>query len=139
VQEAQGSVVNPILVGLAVDECFARNDVTGRTYFLTDGLNSTLALTSASGAFQNQYSYDPYGNVTQSNAAEGFMNPYQYTGREADTAGLYYYRNRYYSPMMGSFINEDPIGFGGGQNSFYAYVGGRSAIRTDASRRSPTR
>jgi RHS repeat-associated protein len=48
--------------------------------------------------------------------------PYQYTGREADTEGLYYYRARYYSPMMGGFISEDPAGFAGGQNSFYAYT-----------------
>jgi RHS repeat-associated protein len=49
--------------------------------------------------------------------------PYQYTGREADTAGLYFCRARYYSPMMGSFISEDPIGFDGGQLSFYGYAG----------------
>ena len=33
VQEAQGSAINPILTGFAVDERYARNDVTGRTYF----------------------------------------------------------------------------------------------------------
>jgi hypothetical protein len=87
-------------VGLGIDERFARNDTTGRTYFLTDALNSTLALTNSSGAIQNTYSYDPYGNASQSGS--GFTNPYQYTGREADTAGLYYYRARYYSPMTGS-------------------------------------
>ena len=37
-------------------------------------------------------------------------------------AGLYYYRVRYYSPVTGRFISEDPIGFGGGIN-VYAYVG----------------
>lgn len=123
-QETQGSTINPILVGVGIDERFARNDVTGRTYFLTDRLNSTVALTDPTGAIQQQYSYDPYGNVTSSNTTMGFTNPYQYTGREADTGGLYYYRARYYSPMMGGFISEDPIGFGGGQNSFYSYVGG---------------
>jgi RHS repeat-associated protein len=122
VQETVGSTVNPILVGLGIDERYARNDVTGRAYFLSDALNSTIALTSSTGAIQNQYSYDPYGNVTASNAT--FTNPDQYTGREADAPGLYYYRARYYSPPMGGFISEDPIGFGGGQLSFYAYVGG---------------
>ncbi|WP_205744421.1 RHS repeat-associated core domain-containing protein [Dyella sp. M7H15-1] len=124
VQETQGSTINPILVGLITDERFARNDVTGRTYFLTDLLNSTIALTDPSGAIKQNYSYDPYGNVTASDTTTGFTNPYQYTGREADSPGLYYYRARYYSPMMGGFISEDPIGFGGGQGSFYAYVGG---------------
>lgn len=53
VQETQGGTINPILVGLHVDERFARNDVTGRTYFLTDLLNSTIALTDATGGSSN--------------------------------------------------------------------------------------
>jgi RHS repeat-associated protein len=129
VQETDGSTVNPILVGLNIDERFARNDVDGRSYFLTDGLGSTLALTSTTGAIQNQYSYDPYGNATQSGS--GFTNPYQYTGREADTAGLYYYRARYYSPMMAGFISEDPARFAGGQLSFYAGFGGDPIMYRD--------
>lgn len=131
VQESQGSAINPILVGLGIDERFARNDVTGRTYFLTDMLNSTVALTDPSGAIRQKYSYDPYGSVTPSDATTGFTNPYQYTGREADSPGLYYYRARYYSPMMSGFISEDPIGFAGGQPSFYAYVGGNPLNRID--------
>lgn len=124
VQEMQGSNVITILAGQGVDERFARSDVIGRTYFLTDALNSTIALTDSTGAIRQQYSYDPYGNVTASDTTTGFTNPYQYTGREADVVGLYYYRARYYRPSVGGFISEDPLGFGGGQGSFYAYVGG---------------
>ncbi|VBR78011.1 YD repeat-containing protein [Burkholderia pseudomallei] len=124
VQEAQDGTVNPILVGLDVDERFARNDVTGRVYFLTDQLNSTIALTDLAGVIKEQYNYDPYGNVTPSDTTTGFTNPYQYTGREADSPGLYYYRARYYSPIMGGFISEDPIAFDSGQLSFYGYVDG---------------
>jgi RHS repeat-associated protein len=133
VQEAIGSVTNPILTGLGVDERFTRNDVNGRTDLLTDALNSTIALTDGTGAIKQQYSYDPYGNVTQSDTTTGFTNPYLYTGREADSAGLYYYRARYYSPTMGRFISEDPIGFSGGQNNFFAYVGGSPINSTDPS------
>lgn len=133
VQEMQGSTVNPILVGLGIDERYARNDVIGRIYFLVDMLNSTIALTDITGAIRQQYSYDPYGNVTQSDTTTGFTNPYQYTGREADTAGLYYYRARYYSPMMGGFISEDPITFDGGQLSFYAYASGNPIVFRDPS------
>jgi RHS repeat-associated protein len=114
VQETQGSSINAILTGLSIDERFARSDVTGRTYFLTDALNSTIALTDPTGAIREQYSYDPYGNVTPSDTTSGFTNPYQYTGREADTPALYYYRARYYSPQFPGFISEDPITFGGG-------------------------
>lgn len=137
VQEVQGSTVNSILTGLGVDERFARNDATGRTYFLTDALNSTIALTDPIGAVKEQYSYDPYGNVTLSDTTTGFTNPYQYTGREAATAGLYYYRARYYSPLMGGFISEDPITFDGGQLSFYGYVNGDPASRIDPSGKCP--
>ncbi|SAK39693.1 RHS repeat-associated core domain-containing protein [Caballeronia ptereochthonis] len=123
VQETQGSAINPILVGLGVDERFARNDVTGRTYFLADLLNTTIALTDSMGAIKQQYSYDPYGNVTPNDTTTGFTNPYQFTGREADTSALYYYRARYYSPMMGGYISEDPAEFLGGQLTFYGYAG----------------
>jgi len=36
---------------------------------------------------------------------------------------LYYYRARYYDPVLKRFIAEDPIGLGGGINR-WAYVGG---------------
>ena len=32
-------------------------------------------------------------------------------------------RARYYNPTLGRFISEDPIGLGGGDTNFYAYVG----------------
>lgn len=98
---------------------------------MTDALGSTIALTDPTGAIKEQYSYDPYGNVTPSDTTTGFTNPYQYMGREADTAGLYYYRARYYSPMMGGFISEDPAKFAGGQLSFYAAFGGDPIDYTD--------
>ncbi len=120
VQETHGSTATSILTGLAVDERFARTDLSGRTDFLSDALNSTMALTNNAGAIVEQYSYDPYGATTAS--MSGFDNPYQYTGRENDGDGLYYYRARYYAPAMGRFISEDPLGFGGGGENFYGYV-----------------
>jgi len=88
---------------------------------LTDALGSTRLLTNASGAVVQRYDYTPYGETTQT--ASGFSNPYQYTGRERDDNGLYYYRARYYNPGMGRFIAEDPIGLAGGLN-WYAYAEG---------------
>jgi len=128
VQETQGTVVNPILTGLHVDERFARNEGSTRSYFLTDALGSTVALANADGSLIQQYQYDPYGNAT---APPSTTNPYQYTGRENDGTGLYYYRARYYNAAMGRFISEDPLGFGGGQNNFYAYVGGNPLMYMD--------
>ena len=51
----------------------------------------------------------------------GGTNPYQYTGRENDGVGLYYYRARYYSPALKRFVSEDPSGLVAGLNT-YAYV-----------------
>ena len=47
----------------------------------------------------------------------------QYTGRENDGSGLYYYRARYYDPVLKGFLSEDPIGLRGGLNT-YSYVRG---------------
>jgi|GEM_PF-2313678 len=131
VQETQDGKTNPILTGLGADERFARNDVTGRTYFLTDAINSTLALTDEAGRVRERYTYDPYGTAVLSDTATGFSNPYQYTGREADAADVYFYRARYYNPVMAAFLGEDPIGFAGGQASFYAYVGNDPLMYVD--------
>ena len=57
-------------------------------------------------------------------------NPFQYTGRENDNTGLYYYRARYYSSYLKRFISEDPIGLMGGVN-FYSYVNNSSINWTD--------
>jgi len=41
-----------------------------------------------------------------------------------------YYRARYYDPSVGRFLNEDPVGFGGGVN-FYAYALGEPTTFSD--------
>src|SRR6185503_5236604 len=57
--------------------------------------------------------------------------PFQFTGRENDgAANLHYFRARYYSPELGRFIAQDPIGFSGGVN-VYAYVEGDPAAKSD--------
>jgi len=42
-----------------------------------------------------------------------------------------YYRARYYDPQTGRFINEDPVGFAGGQANLYVYVGDSPIDFTD--------
>jgi RHS repeat-associated protein len=46
-------------------------------------------------------------------------SPFAYSGREWDhEIGLYYYRNRFYSPQVGRFISEDPLGLRVGLNTY---------------------
>jgi len=129
VQENNGGTARSILTGQNIDERFGRDDTTGRTYFLTDHLGSTLALTDTSGNIVQRYNYEPYGAVQAAGAA-GLSNPYQYTGRENDGNGLYYYRARYYNPATKRFISEDPLQEAAGPNS-YAYVDGNPIIWID--------
>src|SRR2546423_3557898 len=119
VQEQAGGAASANLLNGGVDEVFLRTDGAGAWTPLRDGLGSTLALTDSAGAVQSQYSYGPFGDTTQSGAAN--TNAAQYAGRENDQTGLYYNRARYYSPALQRFISEDPIGLSGGGNA-YAYA-----------------
>lgn len=118
------------LTGAGIDETLSRTDSGGTQSYLTDNLGSTLALTNSSGAINTSYSYEPYGNTTAAGTTS--TNTLQYTGRENDGTGLYYYRARYYSPTYGRFISSDPIGFTGGIN-LYAYAGNNPVRGTDPS------
>ncbi len=58
-------------------------------------------------------------------------NPYQFTGRENDGTGLYFYRARYYSPTLQRFVAEDPISLGEGHTNLYGYVGENPVGKND--------
>ena len=102
-----GAITTTYLRGLNIDEPFVRQSSGGNEYYHTDALGSTLALTNDTGAVTTRYSYDPFGKTTVTGTSN---NAFQYSGRENDGTGLYYYRARYYSPMMQRFISPDPSG-----------------------------
>jgi len=88
------------------------------SYFVTDHLGTTRALTDASGNVTSSLSYDSFGNVISGSTS----TRYTYTGRETDfDTGLMYYRARWYDPRPSRFLSEDPIDLAGGIN-LYAYV-----------------
>jgi RHS repeat-associated protein len=118
------------MLGGRVDETFTRTDGAAARHFLTDGLGSTLGLTDDTGSLVTQYSYEPFGAGSASGASSN--NTAQYTGRENDGTGLYFYRARYYSTALQRFISEDPIGYAGGIN-LYAYVDNNPIGFTDPS------
>ena len=119
---ASNTVTANLLTGLGVDQTFSRTDTAlGARSFLTDALGNTVALTDSTRTVKTSYTYEPYGATTMN--GESNNSATQYTGRENDGTGLYYYRARYYHPGFGRFVSEDPIGFAGGFN-VYAYVGG---------------
>jgi RHS repeat-associated protein len=78
---------------------------------------------------QTSYGYDATGNTTTSGTAS--TNSYEYTGRQNDSTGYYYYRARYYNPQIGRFLAEDPLEFGGGDANIYRYAGGNPISSRD--------
>jgi RHS repeat-associated protein len=109
------------LRGLSVDELFGRTDSAGTRYATADTLGSILHLTDASGAIQTEHRYGPFGETLASGQAD--ENPFQFTGREDDGTGLYYYRFRYYHTMLSRFISEDPLRpLTGADLNLYTYV-----------------
>ena len=109
VQETSGStVLANLLTGLRTDEYFTRADVPSATtsHFLADALGSTIALADAAGTMQTEYTYEPFGRTTVTGLTSN--NSSQFTSRENDGTGLYYYRARYYDVGLDRFISEDP-------------------------------
>ncbi len=101
-----GAVQVTYLRGLSVDEPFVRQAETNE-YFHVDALGTTLDLTDNTGAVTTNYEYKAFGKTTINGTS---TNPFQYTGRENDGTGLYYYRGRYYSSELQRFISPDPSG-----------------------------
>ncbi len=136
VEEFQGASVHAtLLTGLGIDERFSRTESGTTSTFLTDQLGSTVALAASNGAIATNYGYDAQGNTTVTGIASD--SSYQFTGRENDGDGLDYYRARYYNPIWGRFIQEDPIGFKGGTD-VYAYAGGNPISFGDPTGLCPT-
>jgi len=120
VQEQSAQLGTADLLNGGIDEVFTRTESATTYSLLSDGLGSALSLVDASGVSQSEYSYEAFGATINTGSASA--NTVQYTGRENDGTGLYYYRARYYSPAFQRFISEDPIGFWGGDINLYAYV-----------------
>lgn len=136
IQEQEGGAVKAnYLRTLNVDEVLARTDSSGIQYYHHDHLGSTVALTDENGITKTVYSYDPFGNTTQS--GEATEQSFQYTGRENDGTGLYYYRARYYSPETERFISKDPIFFAGGGSNLYGYLNNSPTDEIDPSGLAP--
>jgi RHS repeat-associated protein len=86
--------------------------------FHHDQVMSVSAETDPNGGTQAGMAYWAFGETQATTGTP--VNRLQYTGRENDGTGLYYFRARYYDPTIGRFISEDPKKFAAGIN-FFAY------------------
>lgn len=101
----------------------------GNEFYLSDALGSIISLTDDTGIVATSYAYEPFGRAVRTGSPS--TNPFQYTAREHDLTGLYYYRARYYHPQLARFINEDPHRLRGGDPNLYAYAKSNPLRQTD--------
>ena len=128
VQKA-GPPIRRWLFGPQTDEPLAFEEYSGATAagsgsvteLFANRLGSIVtAVAVYTGVVAVDYDYDAYGTRTQVGTLE---QPYGYTGREHDAeSGLIHLRARAYDPATGTFLQIDPIGFGGGDANLYAYT-----------------
>jgi len=93
-------------------------------------------LTDSSGNVVERYVYDAYGNTTiyapngtTTRSSSSYTNYFAFTGRYYHSSfDIYYFRARYYDPVLGRFISRDPLGFVDG---FSLYAGGFAANDVD--------
>jgi RHS repeat-associated protein len=128
--DASGNELARYIHGPQSDDILAKISPTGAVYYIQDGNQNVTAITDATGAVQERYTYDVYGAATITDAAgnvltvSGVGNRFLFTGREhIAEIGIYDYRNRVYSPGLGRFLQTDPIRFQAGDINIYRYVG----------------
>ncbi len=140
--------------GAYIDECIQVNLMAvvspqdlplGAYYLLQDLLYRAVALTNSGGYIVEAYDTDAYGNTlifiepgsdgrwfTDDDVQSDYgANEIIYCGYRFDPdTQRYYVRNRTYNPVLGRWLQRDPIGYAGGVN-LYEYVGGRAAVAVD--------
>ncbi|KNF11035.1 type VI secretion system tip protein TssI/VgrG, partial [Escherichia coli] len=88
-------------------------------FYHCDHRGLPLALISEDGNTAWRGEYDEWGNQLNEENPYYLHQPYRLPGQQHDEeSGLYYNRNRYYDPLQGRYITQDPIGLAGGWNLY---------------------
>jgi len=129
---ASGTWIDLMIWGPTPDELNARYAPSsgGWSFFHREPINSVDVATDIGGNVVERYLYDPFGKPEIRDAGWNIRsssiiaNPYLFTGQEwmADL-GLANYKNRFYNPTLGRFLQNDPIRFDGGDLNLYRYCG----------------
>jgi RHS repeat-associated protein len=94
------------------------------TWYQCDHLGTPLELTDQNGDVVWSAQYKAWGEIREDlshwGKQKGIANPVRFQGQYHDhETGLHYNRYRYYDPMVGRFISQDPISYAGGLNLYF--------------------
>ncbi|EMJ92763.1 RHS repeat-associated core domain-containing protein, partial [Leptospira alstonii] len=117
--------------------------VTGMYFYHPDHLGSITMITDGAGnpasgpePGVSYVSYEPYGSINRNDSYGPDIFRYKFTGQIEDKdTGLYYYKSRYYEPILGRFLQADSVIMPTNVNGMnrYMYVDGNPVSYRDPS------
>lgn len=118
IAEYVGGALSARHVFSGADQAFVTYRGADKVFAHTDLQRSVIAMTDSARNLRGQATYSPWGesgNISRNTS-------FGYTGQRYDSeTGLYYYKARYYNPVLGRFLSQDPLGYADNVN-LYAYV-----------------
>jgi RHS repeat-associated protein len=126
--------------GPGADEILYRHDaIHGDLRYHLDRMGNVAFILDSDGDGIEKYTYDGFGKPTVTTwsgthprSYSWYGNRFMFQGREwLNELGIYDFRNRFYQPAFGRFLQKDPLGFGGGDANLFRYCGGDPINRRD--------
>ncbi len=98
-------------------------------YYINDHLGTPQRTIDGSQVVTWEAEYEAFGEAVVTTGT--IVNNHRFPGQYYDVeSGLHYNWNRYYEPKSGRYVTSDPIGLGGGLNTF-GYVKGNPLVNYD--------
>jgi RHS repeat-associated protein len=119
---------NPVLQSAPLAVTVGTPPGAATAYFIhTDQLNTPRVITNGSGNLVWQWESDPFGKDAPNEQPAGqpaFTFNQRFAGQQFDReSNLHYNYQRDYDPQIGRYVQSDPLGLGGGINTFSYALG----------------